>query len=101
MNRTACCKLTQSELLLGEELVFTELLDLTGKHLLGGSSAVNAASFNGDEKTATLLQEQLRVDTDDSGLVGLGNIGENDIDHREKHAVGHRLASVLNDTVAC
>jgi hypothetical protein len=30
-------------------------------------------------------------------LIGLGNIGKDDIDHRQKHAVSHRLASVLND----
>ncbi len=65
------------------------------------TSAVNAAGLDRDEKTTTLLQEQPRVDTDDSGLIGLGNIGEDDVNHREKHAVGHGLAGVLNDTVSC
>jgi hypothetical protein len=61
------------------------------------TSAVNAAGLDRDEKTTTLLQEELGVDTDNSGLIGLGNIGKDDIDHRQKHAVSHRLASVLND----
>src|SRR5690349_11708280 len=53
------------------------------------TSAVNAASLDRDEKATTLPQEQLRVDTDDSGLIGLGNIRKDDINHREKHAVSH------------
>ena len=65
----------------------------------GLTSAVNAASLDGDEKATTLLQEQLRVDTDNSGLIGLGNIGKDDVDHREKHAVSHGLTSVLNDPI--
>jgi hypothetical protein len=63
------------------------------------TSAVNAAGLDGDEETTTLLEEQPCVDTDNSGLIGLGNIGKDDIDHREKHAVSHRLASILDDTV--
>jgi hypothetical protein len=30
-------------------------------------------------------------------LIGLGNIGEDDINHREKHPVGHRLAGILDN----
>jgi hypothetical protein len=59
---------TKSQLLLGEELVLTELLDLRGKDLLGRSSGVNARSLDRDEKTTTLLQELLGVDTDNSVL---------------------------------
>lgn len=63
------------------------------------TGAVNAAGLDGDEEPTTLLQEQLGVDTDNSGLIGLSNIGENDIDHREKHPVGHGLTSILDNTV--
>ena len=59
---------TKSQLLLGEELVLTELLDLRGEDLLGRSSGVNARSLDRDEKTTTLLQEELGVDTDNSEM---------------------------------
>lgn len=96
-DKSSVVGLTKSKLLLGNKLVLTELLDFAGKHLLRGRCAVNAGRLDGDEKTTTLLQEQLGVDTDNSGLIGLGNIGEDDIDHRQKHAVGHGLPGVLND----
>lgn len=48
-----------------------------------------------------MLQEQSGVDTDNSGLIGLGNIGEDDIDHRDEHPVSHRLAGILNDPASC
>lgn len=108
---------TKSQLLLGEELVLTELLDLRSEDLLRGSSGVNARSLDRDEETTTLLQEELGVDTDNSvvyvsvkftenqkcvevglpGLIGLGNIGEDDIDHGEEHAVSHGLTGILDD----
>lgn len=59
---------TKSQLLLGEELVLTELLDLGSEDLLRGSSGVNARSLDRDEKTTTLLQEELGVDADNSVL---------------------------------
>lgn len=59
---------TKSQLLLGEELVLTKLLDFGSEDLLRGSSGVNARSLDGDEETTTLLQEQLGVDTDNSML---------------------------------
>lgn len=31
------------------------------------------------------------------GLIGLGNIGEDDIDHGKEHAVSHGLTGILND----
>lgn len=31
------------------------------------------------------------------GLIGLGNIGEDDIDHGEEHAVSHGLTGILDD----
>lgn len=65
--------------------------------MLRGCSAVNAAGLDRDEETTTLLQEVFRVKTNDSGLIGLGNVSEDDIDHGEKHAVSHRLAGIFHD----
>lgn len=82
---------------LGEELVLTKLLYFAGENLLRGGSAVNAAGLDGDEEAATLLQEVFRVESDNSGLIGLGNVGEDDVDHGEQHTVSHGLASIFND----
>lgn len=51
--------------------------------MVGGlTSAVNAACLDRDQQTAALLQEQPGVQANDSGLIRLGDIGENNIDHR-------------------
>lgn len=58
--------LTKGELLLGEELVFPELLDLAGKDLLRGRRAVDTAGLDGDQETTTRLEEELRVNADNT-----------------------------------
>lgn len=57
---------TKGELLLGEELVFPELLDLAGKDLLRGRRAVDTAGLDGDQETTTSLEEELRVNSDNT-----------------------------------
>lgn len=37
------------------------------------------------------------VETDDTGLIGLSNVGENAVDHAHEHAVLERVTGVLND----
>ena len=37
------------------------------------------------------------VETDDTGLIGLGNVGEDAVDHADEHAVLERVTGVLND----
>jgi len=37
------------------------------------------------------------VETDDTGLVGLGNIGEDAVDHADEHAVLERVTGILNN----
>lgn len=63
----------QGELLLGEELLLPQLLDLHGEDLLSGRSRVNAVGLDGDEHAASLLQEELSIQSNDSGLIRLSN----------------------------
>lgn len=63
----------QSELLLGEELLLAQFLDLHGEDLLRRSGGVNAVGLDRDEHTTTLLQEQLGVQGNNTGLIRLGN----------------------------
>lgn len=87
----------QGQLLLGLNLLLPHLLDLTGEHHVGGGCAVDTVGLDGDESTATILQEHVSVDTNDTGLVGLGNIGKDDIDHGHEHAVAERVTGILHD----
>lgn len=44
-----------------------------------------------------VLQEILRIERDDTGLIGLGNIGEYGVDHADQHTVFVRVTSVFDD----
>ena len=46
---------------------------------------------------STVLEEVVRVERNNTGLIGLGNIGEDAVDHTHKHAVFQRVTSILND----
>lgn len=87
----------QSKLLLGLDLLLTHLLDFAGEHNLGGGCGVDTAGLDGDEDTTTLLEEHVGVETDDTGLVRLGNVGEDHVNHGDKHAVAERVTGILNN----
>ena len=87
----------KSELFLGLQLGLLEAIALGGVNDIRGSGGVNAIGLDGDDEVATVLQEHIGVQRDDTGLIGLGNIGENAIDHADEHAVAERLTSILDD----
>lgn len=89
--------LTEGELELGLDGLCSHLLDLVGEDLGGRGSAVDTVGLDGDENTTADLEEPVGVHSDDTGLIGLGNIGEDDIDHGDDHAVAGGLTGVLND----
>lgn len=87
----------EGELLPRLELLTLELLDLGRKDSLCRRGRVNARSLDRDDGVAAVLEEVVRVQGDDTGLIGLGDVGKNDVDHREEHAVLVRVAGVLDD----
>lgn len=89
----------KGQLLLGLDLLFTHLVDLIGEDNLGLGRTVNTVGLDGDDHTSLVLQEEVGVVTDDTGLIGLGNIGEDDIHHGHKHTVAERKSGVINDAV--
>lgn len=89
--------LTQGKLELGLDAVASHLLHLSSKDLSGGSGTVDTVSLDGNQDTTAGLQEPVGVHGDDTGLIGLGNIGEDDVDHGHDHAVAGGLTGVLND----
>lgn len=58
---------------------------------------IQAGIRRGTYNTTTLLQEHVCVETNDTGLIGLGDVGKDDIDHADEHPVLHGVTSVLNN----
>lgn len=87
----------ESELLLGLDALLPELDDLACEDGLGGSGGIDTVGLDGDEDTTSNLEEQVGVETDDTGLVRLGNIGEDAVDHADEHAVLERVTGILDD----
>jgi len=87
----------EGQLLLGLNLLLAHLLDLTSEHNVGSSRAVDTVGLDGDNGTTAILQEHVGIETNDTGLIGLGNIGENDVDHGHEHAVTERVTGILNN----
>ncbi len=90
----------QSQLLLGEELLLTELLDFAGEDSLGGGSAVDTRGLDRNQSATSLLEEETGIEGDYPSLVGLGNIGEDDIDSGQASQVLARY-SQHGDPLGC
>lgn len=87
----------KGQLLLGLDALLSHLLHLSGEDGLGGGSRVDTVGLDGNKDTTTELEEKVGVETDDTGLVGLGNIGEDAVDHADKHAVLQGVTGVLDN----
>jgi hypothetical protein len=85
----------KGKLLLRLDASLPELVYFSGENSLGRGGRVNAVSLNGDEDTAANLEEVLGVENDDTGLIGLGNISEDAVDHADEHAVFQWMTGVL------
>lgn len=87
----------EGQLLLRLDLLLTHLLDLLSEHNLGLGCAVNTVGLDGDNDTTLGLEEHVGVQSDNTGLIGLGNIGKDDINHGHEHTVTERVTGILND----
>lgn len=87
----------QGQLLLWLDLLVSHLLHFTCEYHFRLGRAVDTAGLDGDDHTTTGLEEHVGVQSDDTGLVGLGNIGEDDVDHGDEHAVAQRVSGVLDN----
>jgi hypothetical protein len=85
------------ELLVGLDVLLNHALDLGGEDGLGRGGRVDAARLDRDDDVAAVLEEVVGVEGDDTGLVGLGNVGKDDVDLAHEHAVLVGVPSVLND----
>jgi hypothetical protein len=87
----------QGQLFQRLDSLLSQLLNLSGKHGLGLDSGVDTVGLDGDDDSSLVLEEQVCVQGDNSGLIRLGNIGEDSIDHTDKHSVLLGVSSILND----
>ena len=53
--------------------------------------------LDGDDEVSLVLEEVVGVVGHDPGLVGLGDVGEDAVDHGHEHAVLVRVTGVLDD----
>ena len=83
----------KGKLLLGLDAHLSQLVDFLCEDGFGGGSRVDTVGLDGDDDTTSNLEEESGVETNDTGLIGLGNVGENAVDHADEHAVLQRVTS--------
>ncbi|KAF1750829.1 hypothetical protein GCK72_017380 [Caenorhabditis remanei] len=71
----------QCDLLEWLELLLLQLVDFSGEDGLWLGCAVNAVSFDGDDGMSTVFKEVLCVEGNNTSLIWLSDIREDDIDH--------------------
>ena len=79
------------------ELALLQHLGFPREYCLGRHGRVDTAGLDGYDDMSTRLEEVFGIVRNDTCLVRLGDIREDHIDRREKHAVSLRCASILND----
>lgn len=79
------------------EFLLLKLFDLGGVDDLWGESRINAGSLDGNDKVASVLDELGGVETENTSLIWLGNICEDNVDHWHKHSIFLWMSGVLDD----
>lgn len=87
----------QRDLLDRLEALLLHSLDLLREDGLGRSCRVDAAGLDRDHAVTADLQEVLGVDPNDTGLVGLGDIRKDGVDHGDEHPVLVGVTGILDD----
>lgn len=77
----------QCQLLLWLDTLFSHDVDFTGKDLCGGCGGIDTVCLDGNDDSATVLEEVVGVEGNDTCLIRLSDIGEDDIDHLDEHSV--------------
>jgi len=81
----------------GAELLLSQDLHFVGVNHLGRGGGVDARCLDGDHEVAAVLHEHGGVESKNTGLIGLGDIGEDDIAHRHEHSVLLGVTGILNN----
>ena len=70
---------------------------LVGEDGLGLGSGVDTTGLDRNDEVTASLQEVVRVEGDNTGLIWLGNIGEDAVNHADQHSVLPWVAGVLDN----
>ena len=89
-------RIQSDELFRGKSLLF-ELFDLRLKDNFWILSGVNTRSLDGNHENSSVLEEISAVKSNNSGLVRLGNISKNKVDHFDHESVQPGLSGILDD----
>jgi len=79
------------------EFFFLKLFDLRSVNELWGFGRINARSFDGNHEMTSVLYEVSSVKSENTGLIWLSDICEDDINHRHEHSIFLWMSSILND----
>jgi len=86
----------EGELFLRLEFLLSESLHFFGKCSLCWECRINAVSLDRNDKVSAILDEILRVQSQDSRLIRLCNVGEYYIHHSYEHSVSLRITCIVN-----
>jgi hypothetical protein len=87
----------EGKLLLGLDAHLPQLGDFLSEDGLGGGGRIDTVGLDGDDDATANLQEEASVETDDTGLIGLGNVGEDAVDHADEHTVLEGVTGILDN----
>lgn len=79
------------------DTLLPHIVNLTSKHLGRRGGRVDTVGLDGDDNGTAILEEVVRVEGNDTCLVGLGDVGKDDVDHLDEHSVFLRVSGVVDD----
>jgi len=79
------------------EFLFFESLDLRSINNFRSFGGVNTRCLDGNDEVTSVFDEVSRVQTENTGLIWLGDISENNVHHWHEHPVFLWMSGVLND----
>lgn len=79
------------------DTLFSHNVDFAGKDLCGRCGRIDTVCLDRDDDSATVLEEMVGVESNDTCLIGLSDIGKDDIDHLNEHSVFLGVTSVFNN----
>jgi len=87
----------QRELLERFKVFRLQFAHFASKDGFRGRRAVNAGGLDGNDGVAAIFQKVVRIQCHNAGLIGLGDIGKDGVDHAEQHAVLERVSGVFDN----
>lgn len=87
----------KSKLLQRLEVLFLQFANFSAEHSLRCGSGIDTTGLDGNYGMSTVLEKVVRVERNNTGLIGLSNIGKDTVNHTHEHAVLERVTSILDD----